>query len=185
MMEGSSQNLSINLGKKHESAVGSLFLKWSINSGKIIVVVVELIALGALSYRFLIDQRIIDLNDKIKRQQIFIEALHDKEVLYKNLQTRLSIINSISTETNGKIKFLKSLLFYLNSNEFSSSSLSVSGNNVIVEGETVSIFTLNNFIDQIKKNPDVVSITLDDLTSLDQGIRFKINAQLKEDKIII
>lgn len=178
-------SLSINLGKKRGETLSSVFLKWIINSGRIIIVVVELLALGALGFRFYIDRQIVDLHDKILQEQLFVKSQTPKETLYRNLQQRLAAIATLSKETQGKIDFLKDLILDLNNSEFSSTNLNVVGNIIAIEGQTSSIFVLNSLIGKIRKNPDVLSISLDDLTSLDQGIRFKITTELKKQKDIL
>lgn len=171
---------SINLGQKKEKSVGSVFFQWVINAGKIIIVVVELLALAALGYRFVVDRQLADLHDKIKIQQTFVEAQAPKEALYRNLQKRLSLVSSLSKTTQGKIKFLKSIISILNNGQFSSTNLTVTNSLIGIEGNTASIFNLNTLIDTIKKNPDVTTISLDELASVGSGIQFKLSVTLNE-----
>lgn len=184
-MQNDAQRLSINLGRKEEGTPATLFIKWTVNTGRIIIVGVELLTLAALGYRFIIDRQIIDLHDQIQNTQLFVDHQAENEKLYRNLQDRLSSIQTLQAETSKKVSFLSDLVTYLNTNEFISSNLNVADTTVSIDGETYSIFTLNNIVSKLKENPDVVSISIDELTSLDQGVRFKVRAQLTEPKIAL
>lgn len=183
MMQQSQTQLSVNLGKNEKNTTTSLFFKWAINTGRVIIVGVELITLGALGYRFIIDRQIVDLHDQIQNTQLLVTSQSKSENLYRNLQGRLGTIQTLESETQVKISFLKEVISLLNTNEFISSNLSVSDSSVTIDGQTYSIFTLNTLIDKLKANPNVVSISIDDLTSLDQGIKFKLTTQLKPSSI--
>lgn len=184
-MQNDAQRLSINLGRKDPNTPSSLFIKWTVNTGRIIIVIVELLTLGALGYRFFVDRQIVDLHDQIVKAQLFVDHQAKNEALYRNLQGRLASIQTLETDTQQKVKFLKELVGFLNTNEFVSSNLDVSDTTIVIDGQTYSIFTLNSLIDKLKKNPTVLSISIDELTSLDQGIRFKLTTQLKEPKIVL
>lgn len=76
--------------------------------------------------------------------------------------------------------FLKQLTQDLNSSEFGQTNLTFANNSIGISGTTFSVFVLNSLIDKLKNNPNVLSISIDDLTSLDQGIEFKLTTQLKQ-----
>lgn len=183
MMQTGLAPLSINLGRDKKDTNTSLFFKWAVNSGRIIIVAVELITLGALGYRFFIDRQIIDLHDKIQNVQLLVSSQAKSEALYTNLQGRMNTIQTLNQETQAKTDFLNQMISYLNTNDFIASDLTVSDNQINIEGDTYSIFTLNTLVDKLRSNPRVVSISIDDLASLDQGIRFKLTIQLKPSAI--
>ena len=174
-------HLSVSLGKRPQDSTANLVFNWIINTGKIIIVSVELLTLGALGYRFYVDRQIVDLHDQIQHAQLFVTAQAKKENLYRNLEDRLTSINTINAQAQRKAAYLKQLISLINTNEFISSNLNVSDTTVEIDGQTYSIFTLNSLIDKLKKNPNVISISLDELTSLDQGIRFKLTTQIIKD----
>lgn len=184
-MQNDAQRLSINLGRKDQGSPAGLFIKWTVNTGRIIIVTVELLTLAALGYRFFVDRQIVDLNDQIKRTQIFVDAQAKNEARYRDLQDRISAIQTLQSTTKKKVVFIRELVSYLNTDEFISSNLNVADSVVAIDGQTYSIFTLNSLVSKLKKNPDVVSISIDELTSLDQGIRFKLVTKLSEPKITL
>lgn len=178
-MPSDSSRLLIDLGKKNTDTATNTAFKWAINSGRIIIVVVELLTLGALGFRFFIDRQIVDLNEKIKTQQGFISGQAPKERGYRNLQQRLSDINSLSIASEKQIEFINSLTKILSSTSFITSSINATDEGISVDGQVYTIFTLTNLVDTLKKNPNIVSISVDDVTSADSGVHFKLVAQYK------
>ena len=115
-------------------------------------------------------------------QKVFLIVFYCNQK-YRNLQNRLSTIKTIETDTQKKVVFLSELVSYLNTSEFLTSNLNVSDTTIAIDGQTYSIFTLNTLIDKLKKNPSVISISIEELTSLDQGIRFKLITTLQQTDI--
>lgn len=177
-MQNDAYRLNINLGKKKEANTGNIFIKWAISRGRVIVIVIELLALGALGYRFFIDQKIVDLNDEIKNQQIFIQAQAQQEKQFRNLQSRIDTIQAITSDTQTKVQFLGDILSLASQSALLSSSLSLTDNTVSIDGQASSVFSLNSFVEALKKNPNVETISMDELSTLDQGVRFRITVQL-------
>jgi len=179
-----SLNVNINLIGKPKVSFSQDFLKWTFNIGRIVIVMTEIVALGALAYRFYIDRKIIDLHDQIKRQEIFVETQAEKEIRYRNIQTRLASIKNTEENTNIKIDIMNQIFGMVDLGNFSSTSLTIDLNSIRFDGVAFSIFPINTFIDELKKNPNVSSISLDDVSSTSTGVQFKINIEIKEKKEI-
>lgn len=182
-MTPDSPRLTIDLGKKNNENTSSLILKWTINSGKIIIVIVELLTLAALGFRFYIDREITDIHDKIAQQEKHVQLQAGGEILYRNLQDRLTAIQTISTATEKQVSFANKLSKIMNTDQFISSNVTTTPNGITIDGQVYSIFTLNEIIEIIKKNPDVTSLSLDELVSQEQGIKFKLSTQFKKANI--
>ena len=174
-----SREVKINLIGKPNVDFASKFLKWTFNGGRIIIAGTELVVLIALGYRFYLDRKIIDLHDQIKNDQIFIENQKQNETNYVSIQNRLANIKETEKNTDIKITIMNSILNSVASGNFSSSDLSIDQNTVKFEGVAFSIFTINLFIEEMKKNPNVSSISLDDFSSGPDGIQFQITIELK------
>lgn len=174
-----SLHVKINLIGKEKVSVKEDLFKWGVKGGRIIIIVTELLALGALLYRFSVDRKIVDLHDKIKSAQAFVESQKTKEATFRSIQTRLERIKKTDEQTKAKVEIMNSILNSLNSGNFSSSNLSVDLNLIRVEGFAFSIFPINAFIEDLKKNPNVSSISLDDISSASQGIQFKLTIEIK------
>ncbi len=179
-MQSEKFHLSVNLKQRPDEGLPNIFLKWAVNSGRIIIVVVELLTLSALGFRFFVDSKIVDLHDKIQKDQFFIERLTEKENSYRSIQKRLDIISTLENQNASKVGFLKQLTENLSSSDFSDTNLSISNDTIGISGKTYTVFTLNSLVDQLKSNPNVVSISIDNLNSVDQGLEFKLTTQLKQ-----
>lgn len=183
-MQESSSRIQINLSSKPKETRISLFLKWAVTSGKIIIVITELMALAALGYRFTIDSKIVDLHDQIKRERVLVDSQKQKENEYRSLQTRIASIKKVDSETKEKISIMNAVLAIIADGRFISTNLVVNQNSITLSGTSLSISSINSFIEELKKNTSVISISLDELSSVDDGIKFKINIETKEKKII-
>ena len=183
MQEGASR-IQINLSSKPKETRSSLFLKWAVTSGKIVIVITELMALAALGYRFTIDSKIVDLHDQIKRERVFVDLQKQKEEEYRSLQTRIASIKKIDSETKEKVSIMNTVLTTIADGRFTSTNLAVNQNSITLSGTSLSIFSIDNFVEEMKKNSSIISISIDELSSVDDGIRFKINIETKEKKII-
>lgn len=179
-MQSENFHLSVNLKQKPDEGLPNIFLKWAVNSGRIIIVVVELLTLSALGFRFFVDSKIVDLHDKIQKDQFFITQLAQKEAKYRSIQKRLGIVSTLEKQNASKVSFLKQLTQDLSTNEFGETNLSFSNDTIGISGKTYSVFTLNTLVDKLKSNPNVLSISIDNLASLDQGIEFRLTTQLKQ-----
>lgn len=172
--------IRINLSSKQKESIASALLTWAVNIGRIIIVGTELIALGALFYRFTVDRKIIDLHDNIKREELFVKSQTKKEEQYRSLQARLENIKQTESETQSKITIMNSILKTLASGSFSTTNFVINQNTIALSGEAFSVFPVNSLIDTLKQNPSVSSISLDELTSSDNGVQFKLNIELKQ-----
>lgn len=177
-----SPHVKINLSGKQEGSFRDDFLKWAVNAGRVIIVFTELIAVGALLYRFHVDRKIVDLRDEIKKANLFVQAQADNEKNYRSVQTRLSNIKAIDEVTRNKIDIMNNILKSISSGAFSTTNLTVNDKTINVNGVAFSIFSINSFIEDLKKNPSITSISLEDLSSTNLGVQFKMTIELAQAK---
>jgi len=181
-MDSKKSKIRIDLSGKPKQSLTGDFLKWTINGGRIIIVTTELIALGALLYRFNIDRKIIDLHDQIKKADLFVKSQQAKESNYRSIQERLVNIKETENQTSTKFEIITGILNDISTGEFTSTNLAVSSNVITVNGTSFSVFSVNNFIEDLKQNPNVASISIDEVTSSINGVKFRINIELKTNK---
>ena len=180
MADTAPRHVKINLiGSPKENLVSD-FLKWAISIGRIIIVVTELVALGALFYRFTLDRKIIDLHDQIKTADTFVKAQAAKETDYRSIQTRLANIKLIKAQTDRKLALLNQILEAISTGSFSGTNLTIDNNIINVDGLAFSIYPINEFIETMKRNQSITSISLDDVSSTTQGVQFKMSLELKQ-----
>lgn len=182
MSKGKTPKININLSSKGKETVGKVFYKWTINAGRAIIVGIELIALLALGYRFVMDRKVVDLSDQVKQQEAFVAAQANDEKTFKSIQERLLNIKDVDTQTSTKIDIMNEILQASGNGTFLSTNLSIDNQNISLNGNTFDIGTLNDFVNKIKKSPSVDSISIDELSTTDTGINFKVTIRLKGDK---
>ncbi len=85
---------SINLIRSEQTHHIDTILKWALTTGRFLIILTETIALSAFVYRFSLDREIIDLTDEIKNNQAVV-SLYTDEPRYRNLQERLTFVESI------------------------------------------------------------------------------------------
>lgn len=175
-----SPHVEINLIGKARLSLADNFLKWAVNVGRIVIVVTELIALGALLYRFTIDRKIIDLHDQIKKASLFVKAQSAKEKDYRSIQERLLNIKETEEDTEAKINIMNEILDSMRKGNFSSTNLTVAQHSISINGIAFSIFPVNDLLESLKKNPNVVAISLDDVAGSAQGVQFKLTIEIKK-----
>lgn len=176
--EPNDHKLNINLEIHTQYSLKNVLFKWIIQIGKVMIVLTELVALGALGYRFYIDRQIVDLHDEIKRQELLVGSLQKQETEYRGLQERLFYIDTLEKESKAQVATLQEILQIMNTGGFSTTNLSVSKNTIAISGTVATIFSLDSLIDSLKNNDDVTSISIDEISSSAQGVRFKMTIRL-------
>ncbi|RJQ27471.1 hypothetical protein C4577_01420 [Candidatus Parcubacteria bacterium] len=169
----------INLSTISRNRLADLLFKWVINGGRIIIVLTELITLGALFYRFVIDGQIVDLHDQIKIEESIVKAQEQKEMGYRSIQERLTNVDGLSKEASSRVNTLNTLISSIESQNLTVDSFLMSQSSIAIEGQTFSIFVLNDFIENLKKTPDIKSINIDQITNRKSGIDFKVVIEME------
>lgn len=183
-MPEETSKIKINLSGRPKDSFSSIFLKWAVNTGRIIIVATELVALGALFYRFTVDRKIIDLHDQIKREEIFVKSQAAKEKDYRSIQERLANIKNTDQESSTKIDIMNKILASVSSGEFGTSSFSLNENSISLSATSFSYFPINAFIEDLKQNKEISAISVDEITSGEKGIGFKLLIELKKQQNI-
>ena len=151
---------SINLLKNDKNQTVNQVVNWLLGAGRILIVVVEIIALAAFLYRFILDNQIREIETKIKQEQAIVLSQKKNEDTYKNLQERLSVISTISGQSTKAIKIFKDIMNFapLGMN-FTNVSLSETG--FRIEANVSSVYPLAVFINALKKYPEIETISID------------------------
>src|SRR3990167_7632931 len=100
---------SINLVRSHMGLLDQ-FIKWALSIGRVVVILVELVALATFLYRFTLDRQIIDLREKIKQEQAVLTFLKPREDKYRNIQERLVLSSQFTNENNERIKSIEDVI---------------------------------------------------------------------------
>ena len=170
---------SINLAKKKGIWIDT-FIFWALNIGRVIIIITEGIALVAFLSRFSLDKQIIDLHGKIKQEQAIVALLKHNEETYRNLQDRLALIDTLDKQSNQQTKLYFTFLGLLPSN-VQINRYDFTSKKIQFEVYAQSTSALGEFINNLKKNSLVTSISIDKIENRvsDATIVMAITANLK------
>lgn len=144
---------------KGKSTMTDELMKWALSFGRLLIIVVEIVAFSAFIYRFVLDRQIIDLNDKIKMEQAIIESSKEQENTFRDLQERLSTVKKITTNGNSAPKMTKDIV--------SNTPPEISYNSINVNKEKIDMVinistypALTTYIKNLKENPNIASVNI-------------------------
>lgn len=110
-MAARQKNKQINLLPQEEFAASTLgrILRWGLTTFRFIVIITEIVVVGAFLSRFWLDARISDLNDLIRQKQAVIAASSDFEKDFRNTQKQLGIFTSLTEDGGAASKTLETV----------------------------------------------------------------------------
>jgi hypothetical protein len=112
----------------------------------------------------------------LKNYKVIIEKPFSQRT-YLSL-TQDNII-TLKNETTGEIQIMNEILKNITAGVLFSTNLSISDKSIFVEGSTFSIYTLTEFLNGLKKFPSITAISIDEINTSDEGIRFKTRIDTK------
>lgn len=151
---------SINLVKSDKGDFLERLTSWLLSVGRILVIITELVALGAFLWRFGLDQQLIDLHSKIKQKQAIVAAFKKNEDEYRNLQDRLSIAASFADSSEKKFQTYREILTLAPSG-IAFDKLSQTSQALSMEINVNSVSALSSFVYALKSHPNIESVSID------------------------
>ena len=105
----------INLLPREEFAASNFgrVLAWLMGSFRVIVIITEMIVMGAFLSRFWLDARVSDLNDLIKQKEAVISASSDFEAEFRKTQDKLDIFSGVTNSSTLAAESVDILSSYL------------------------------------------------------------------------
>lgn len=151
---------AINLVKSQKGNLVERTTNWLLSIGRILVIVTELIALGAFLWRFGLDQQLIDLHSTINKKQAIVEAFKKNEEEYRNLQDRLSVADFFAGLSKQKIASMQDILASA-PDGIAFSKFGTSNSSLNMELNVGSVSSLSSFVTYLKSNSNIQSISID------------------------
>lgn len=155
---------TINLKPQDEfekSVVGKI-LKWSLTTGKSIVILTEFVVILAFLSRFKLDRDLNDLNEEIIQKQFIVESYEDTEAKIVDIQDKMSLVAQIDTttvkvkDTVNELSKLVPIGVKINSIEFSQG-----GWNVVAEADSEQVYAA--FIARMENSGKFAAVTVSDI----------------------
>lgn len=181
-MSAQKTDIQINLRTKPREPISTIFFKWAVNIGRIVIVGTELILLAALFYRFIVDRQIIDLHEVIQRKLGQVANQADDEKKYRDIQARLAAVKQYTSDTDVKITVFNFLLNATNNPLFAIKELNFTQDRIAIEGEVASIRDLNDLLQKARTQELIESISLDEVTNTENRITFEVSIIIAKGK---
>jgi Tfp pilus assembly protein PilN len=146
------KNKNINLlpQEEFETSIFGRILKWATGTFRIIVIITEMIVMGAFLSRFWLDAQNSDLNDSIKVKSAQITAQSEVEKQFRDLQTKLSIYKQIAQGTGPTQK--ADLIASILPPDVTLTGVSVTEKAVLIKGVSNSELGIAQFVANLKAN---------------------------------
>lgn len=155
-------------------------LKWALTTFRVIVILCEMIVMGAFLSRFWLDARISDLNDEINTTKAQVIAYKDTEDQFRLMQKKLSIAKQLYSQPKSSSS-LESVANFLPTDVFLN-SLSVLDNSAQIKASAFSEKSIFQYIVNLESSGAFESVSLGQAsTNQDDAtlITFSLTAKLK------
>ncbi len=175
--------ISINLVKDQKGDLFERIINWALGVGRVLIIITELIALGAFLWRFGLDQQLVDLHTKIKQKQAIVAAFKRQEDEYRNLQDRLSIAQNFSEVGSKKMQIYKDILG-LGEPGITFSKVSLSSDSIAIEINADSVTALSSFANKLKTYENIESVSIGKIETKTSSAVIVINITAKLKSIV-
>ena len=151
---------SINLLKNSNENTANIVINWALTIGRLLIIIVEIVVLSALVYRFMLDSQLRGVNSQINQDQAVLNQQKKNEENYRNLQDRLALEASLINQGKDQVKTFKDIVNFAPQG-MTFTSLSTGTNGIEIVANVNSIFPLSTFINSLKNYPIIDSISID------------------------
>lgn len=155
---------SINLLPSNENNLLAQFLNWALTVGRLLIILVETLALTVFIYRFTLDRQLSDLHDTIKAKSQQVQYAKDSETQFRNLQQRLSSIKQYDAIASVTPTLFRDIV-EMGRSIVTFKSILVSSESVKIEVAARSPGSIAKFIDKLKIYPQIASVSIDSVAN--------------------
>lgn len=163
------KNKAINLLPQEEFNISTTgrILSWATGTFRIIVIITEIVVMGAFLSRFWLDAQNSDLKNSIKIKTAQITAQADLEKRFRTVQSKLNVYSQIanSQDTSKKVEGIVSKL----PPNITLSNISLSANTAQVKGISGSDVDIAQFVANLGTDKSFKRIELGQVSSSETG----------------
>lgn len=150
--------IKVNLLPKEDlekRAIGK-FLKWTLSYGRYIIICVELLVFCVFFSRFIYDQKLADINERVEQKQAIVASAVDFETRIRNIQKNIEQVKSLDSGRTVYIAVLKRLKQII-PKEMVFKSLQLTEDEMTIMGETPTNESFARFITDLKASNTLFS----------------------------
>ncbi len=163
------KNKSINLLPQEEFNISTTgrILSWATGTFRIIVIITEIVVMGAFLSRFWLDAQNSDLKNSVKIKSAQIAAQSDLEKRFRSVQSKLNIYNQIASSQNASNK-VNEIASMLPSN-IVLSGITVAEGSAQIKGVSGSDIDIYQFIANLQADKSLKNVDLGQISSSENG----------------
>lgn len=161
-MKSEKKSVNLLIFDEFEKSPLGKFLAWALTVGRYIVVLTELVVLGAFLFRFKLDADLAIIGEKIKSKQAVIESFGDLEDKVREIQQKLKIIKQVEGERVDGEKVLAEISKTTPTN-VSFQKIDYDEGGIGCEGVSLTELEISKFINEMEKNPFFSGVFLETL----------------------
>lgn len=157
--------------------------RWLLSSGRYIVIVVEMIVIGAFVYRYKLDSDLISLKEEISQQSAYVQSLKNDEDIIRLTQFQLASVKEVKQKNLDYPSILLTIA-RLTPQNIRLTSINVSSSQasqpsvLSITGDTPSNAELSAFIKALQKDPTFEAVSLSNI-SFEGSTNFTITGELR------
>jgi len=177
------QKTNINLLSQDEFAASPVgkFFKWALTFGKYIVIITQIVVIGAFIYRFKLDQDLETLNESVNQRQAEVNSFQDLEHKVRVLQNQLETIKIITT---GQVRTGPTLssISQVTPLQIQLDTLSLSGDRFNITGQSLTEVGLATLIFGLQQQSNLSEITVNMVSTggaKDPTLSFTLSAKVQ------
>lgn len=155
------------------------FLKWSLSYGRYIIISVELVVFLVFFSRFVYDQRLADINDRVGQKYAIVVSAAEFESRIRSIQKRIEDIKMLDQDRTIYLNVL-SRLEQITPAEVAYTTLSFNKETVSLEGKAATNESFAKFITLLKTDDKFSNITLLNVGKKETGEQTKTTENLIE-----
>jgi Tfp pilus assembly protein PilN len=149
--------------EEFETSTFGRILKWALSSFRVMVIVTELVVMGAFLSRFWLDAKNSDLNDDLNTSKAQVSAYSDIESTTRSNQKRLAIAKSLYTQKN--VSEIIENISKLIPSDISLNSISISESVLTLKASSLSERSIMQFLVNLDNNEDLTDVNLSQISS--------------------
>src|SRR5438876_280408 len=136
------------------------FLNWALTVGRLLIILVETLALSVFLYRFSLDMQTQDLKDKIKIQRSIVQSFKSQEDIFRNLQLRLTLVKKYDAQSANSPNILSQIIDK-GRGTITFRKIYISNEVIRIEAQAPNIAPLTEFVNFLKTYPQVTGVSID------------------------
>lgn len=166
--------LSINLAKNRGESPIDRIIAFALTTGRVVVILTEVIALGAFLYRFTLDQTLSRLHNDITQEVAIVKLFKNNETTFRSIQARLALAKTLGQQGSDLPQYLSDIMTFA-SPDVTITTIALASDGIRMEATTQSVTSLSTFVDKLKTYAPIASVSLNQISNQTQTARITVS----------